>query len=54
MSQKTKQGNVTRQKTVAAPLEQPATERPAFARPEVRKLGELPQLTTAFGGSFTP
>jgi hypothetical protein len=28
--------------------------RPAFERPELQKRGELPRVTTAFGGSFTP
>jgi hypothetical protein len=40
------------QQDVVAP--QPAAERPAFERPELRKRGELPRVTTAFGGSFTP
>lgn len=37
----------------AVPAPEP-TERPAFERPELRKRGELPRVTTAFGGSFTP
>ena len=28
--------------------------RPAIERPRVRRLGALPAVTTAFGGSFTP
>jgi hypothetical protein len=31
-----------------------ATERPPFERPRVRRLGKLPAVTTAFGGSFDP
>lgn len=27
---------------------------PRFQRPTVRRLGTLPAVTTAFGGSFTP
>lgn len=28
--------------------------RPALVRPALRKLGALPRVTAAFGGSFTP
>ncbi|MCB9679289.1 MAG: hypothetical protein H6737_29565 [Alphaproteobacteria bacterium] len=28
--------------------------RPTFQRPTLRKLGQLPRVTTAFGGSFSP
>ena len=30
------------------------TERRRFERPRLRRLGTLPAVTTAFGGSFTP
>jgi hypothetical protein len=30
------------------------SERPHFERPRVRRLGKLPAVTTAFGGSFDP
>jgi hypothetical protein len=40
---------------VPATASAPAKEaRPAFERPRVRRLGALPAVTTAFGGSFTP
>lgn len=29
-------------------------ERPRFERPRVLRLGALPAVTTAFGGSFNP
>ncbi|MCB9685565.1 MAG: hypothetical protein H6735_11035 [Alphaproteobacteria bacterium] len=33
----------------------PAPEQPAtFRRPRLRRLGALPAVTTAFGGSFSP
>lgn len=41
-------------RTPEVPAPAPAQERPAFERPELRKRGELPRVTTAFGGSFTP
>jgi len=34
--------------------EAPTAEAPTFERPQVRRLGSLPAVTTAFGGSFTP
>ena len=37
-------------------VEEPVVQAPAprFERPRVRRLGALPTVTTAFGGSFTP
>ncbi|MCB9686254.1 MAG: hypothetical protein H6735_14525 [Alphaproteobacteria bacterium] len=34
--------------------ERPAPTRSTFRRPVVRRLGALPAVTTAFGGSFSP
>jgi hypothetical protein len=31
-----------------------SSERPRFERPRVRRLGKLPAVTTAFGGTFDP
>ncbi|MCB9678151.1 MAG: hypothetical protein H6737_23825 [Alphaproteobacteria bacterium] len=41
-------------KPTPRPTPAPTPERPAFERPTLRKLGQLPRVTTAFGGSFSP
>ena len=45
-----------RPETATAPVPAPASDaqRAPFERPRVRRLGALPAVTTAFGGSFTP
>jgi hypothetical protein len=40
--------------TPAAAAPAPEAQRAPFERPRVRRLGALPAVTTAFGGSFTP
>ena len=46
--------DVDRQKRDESAQERPAPSRTVFERPRLRRLGTLPAVTTAFGGSFTP
>jgi hypothetical protein len=49
-----KDETVQREKTSESRERDDARERPRFERPRVRRLGALPAVTTAFGGSFDP
>lgn len=50
---KRKQPHANEEAAQPAPA-RPSEDAPRFERPRVRRLGALPAVTTAFGGSFTP
>ncbi|MCB9679292.1 MAG: hypothetical protein H6737_29580 [Alphaproteobacteria bacterium] len=51
MAKKQTKKRETREEQAVAPAN---AEQKGFEKPKLQKLGQLPQVTTAFGGSFSP